>query len=50
MVRWAGRRLYGEFRQEDDVSTLAIEGLLLELPAEGARARRTPGRELCQYG
>jgi AraC family transcriptional regulator len=43
MVRWAGRRLYGEFRQEDDISTLAIEGLILELLAEGARARRTAG-------
>jgi AraC family transcriptional regulator len=45
IVRWAGRRLYGEFRQEDDVSTLAIEGLILELLAEGARTRRTAGTE-----
>lgn len=41
MVRWAGGRLYGEFKQQDDVSSLAIEGLILELLAERARAQRT---------
>jgi AraC family transcriptional regulator len=43
MARWAGSRLYREFHQADDVSTLAIEGLILELLAERARARSNPG-------
>lgn len=43
MVRWAGGRLYAEFRQEDDVSSLAIEGLILELLAERARAHGAAG-------
>jgi AraC family transcriptional regulator len=36
------QRAYDEFRCTDDVSALAVEGLTLELLAEGAR-RRTPG-------
>lgn len=39
-VRWIGTRLYGEFRQADDVATLAIEGLILELLAECVRVQR----------
>lgn len=39
-MRWAGARLYREFRQTDDVAALAIEGLVLELLTEGVRLRR----------
>ncbi|HBY58391.1 MAG TPA: AraC family transcriptional regulator, partial [Solibacterales bacterium] len=35
-------RLYGEFRLMDDVSPLAIEGLVLQILAELERARREP--------
>jgi AraC-like DNA-binding protein len=35
------RRLYAEFRAEDEAATLAMEGLLLELLAAVARARDT---------
>jgi AraC family transcriptional regulator len=42
-VRWIGTRLYREFRQADDVATLAIEGLVLELLAECVRAGRMDG-------
>jgi AraC family transcriptional regulator len=34
---WIARRLYSEFRERDSVSSLAMEGLVLELIAEQAR-------------
>jgi AraC family transcriptional regulator len=41
-----GTRLYEEFRQPDELSPLAIEGLTLELLAECSRqASRTPDRQ-----
>jgi AraC family transcriptional regulator len=52
-ARWLVQRLYDEFRCTDDVSALAVEGLTLELLAEGARrspsqVERTPPRWLRQ--
>jgi len=46
LAEWLGARLYREFRQADDVAPLAVEGLVLELVAEGARSRDSngPGR------
>jgi AraC family transcriptional regulator len=38
-VAWLGRRLYQEFRIADDASSLAVEGLVMELFAEASRAR-----------
>lgn len=35
---WLSQRVYGEFRNRDDLSGLATEGLILELLAEFARA------------
>jgi AraC family transcriptional regulator len=37
---WAGARVYREFRSQDDLSALAIEGLLMELVAEHVRWER----------
>lgn len=41
-----GRRLYGEFRRNDDLSPLALEGLVLEIVAhlrrQGARSEACP--------
>jgi AraC family transcriptional regulator len=34
---WLGNRIYREFRRMDEFSALAIEGLILEILAEGAR-------------
>ena len=34
---WIARRIYDEFRRRDDLSSLVIEALTLELLAEGAR-------------
>ena len=34
---WLGRRLNHEFRQKDDLAPVALEGILLEILAEGAR-------------
>ena len=39
---WLARRLVEEFRQRDDVSPLAVEGLVLELLAECSRSRVEP--------
>lgn len=36
-AEWLARRLYGEFRERDSAAAIAIEGLILELLAEGAR-------------
>jgi AraC family transcriptional regulator len=36
---WLARRLYKEFRQQDELSALTIEGLLLEMLAEASRRR-----------
>jgi AraC family transcriptional regulator len=52
-ARWLVQRLYDEFRCTDEVSALAVEGLTLELLAEGARrgprlGERTPPRWLRQ--
>lgn len=38
-VSWLGRRLYQEFRIDDDASSLAVEGLVMEIFAEASRAR-----------
>jgi AraC family transcriptional regulator len=38
------RRLYAEFRAEDEAATLAMEGVLLELLATVSRSRDTVGR------
>lgn len=38
-VAWLGRRLYQEFRIADDASSLAVEGLVMEIFAEASRAR-----------
>jgi AraC-like DNA-binding protein len=35
---WLARRLFGECRRQDDVSPLAVEGLVLELLAECSRS------------
>lgn len=43
-AEWLGTRLYREFRQADDVTPLAVEGLVLELLAEGLRSRDSNGR------
>lgn len=37
-IRWIGHRLYREFRAADDLSALAIEGLVCEVLVETARA------------
>jgi AraC family transcriptional regulator len=37
LLPWLGVRLYNEFRDSDDVSPLAIEGLALEMVAEAIR-------------
>jgi len=34
---WLGKRIYQEFQAEDESSSLALQGILLELLAEGAR-------------
>ena len=41
---WLANRLYVEFSREDSASALAIEGLLLEIFAEMARADSMPDR------
>jgi AraC family transcriptional regulator len=38
-IDWLGHRLYREFHHDDDVSALALEGLVFEILAEAARAR-----------
>jgi AraC family transcriptional regulator len=38
-INWLGRRLYDEFRHADDVSALALEGLVFEILAEAARTQ-----------
>jgi AraC family transcriptional regulator len=38
-IAWLGHRLYQEFHHDDDVSALALEGLVFEILAEAARAR-----------
>lgn len=40
-IDWLGRRLYDEFHHDDDVSVLAVEGLVFEILAEAARAQNT---------
>ena len=50
---WTAAKLYEEFRQMDDLSPLAVEGLSLTMTAEAARAsrgsvRRSPPRWLKQ--
>jgi AraC family transcriptional regulator len=52
-ARWLVQRLYDEFRCTDEVSALAVEGLTLELLAEGVRrgsrqAERIPPRWMRQ--
>ena len=52
-AQWLMQRIYDEFRRTDAVSALAVEGLTLELLAEGARhdplqVERTPPRWLRQ--
>jgi AraC family transcriptional regulator len=42
-INWIGHRLYREFREADDLSVLAIEGLVYEALVEAARAH--PWRE-----
>src|SRR5262249_39990615 len=39
---WLARRLYEEYRRQDDVTPLAVEGLVLELLAVCARSRVEP--------
>ena len=39
MIGWLGHRLYQEFHHDDDLSALALEGLVFEILAEAARAR-----------
>ena len=39
-LAWLAAKLYGEFRRPDDVSELAIEGLVLEILAEATRRAR----------
>lgn len=39
-ISWIGRRLHTEFRRLDSASPLAIEGLVLEVLAEGSRANK----------
>jgi AraC family transcriptional regulator len=36
-VTWLGKKLYGEFRNMDEVSPLSIEGIVLEMIAEVSR-------------
>lgn len=38
-IAWLGQRLYQEFHHADDVSQLALEGLVFEVLAEAARAQ-----------
>lgn len=40
---WLAERLIAEFRDSDDVSAVAIEGILLEILAEGARTSANRG-------
>jgi len=42
LAPWLALRLYNEFQQEDQLSSLSIEGLTLELIAETARHYRRP--------
>ena len=39
---WLAHRLYAEFLREDSASSIAVEGLILEILAELARAETTP--------
>jgi AraC family transcriptional regulator len=39
---WLGRRLYQEFCQDDPLSLITMEGILLEILADGARRSGTP--------
>jgi AraC-like DNA-binding protein/quercetin dioxygenase-like cupin family protein len=43
---WLANRLYAEFSREDAASAVAIEGLVLAILAEIARAEATPGSAL----
>ena len=36
-AEWLARRLYTEFRQRDSAASIAIEGIILEIMAEGVR-------------
>jgi len=40
---WLGARMYNEFLRNDDLTPLALEGMLLELVAELARHDKGPG-------
>jgi len=44
-ISWLGHRVYQEFRRDDAVSTLAIEGLVLEILAEASRGKSTAAHE-----
>ena len=44
LAEWLGTRLYREFRQADDIAPLAVEGLVLELLAEGLRRGKANDR------
>lgn len=51
LLAWLGTKLYHEFRREDDASSLAIEGLILEMLSEvsrqgAVRVERKPPRWL----
>jgi len=43
---WTAARLYDEFRNMDELSPLAVEGLSLTMTAEAARASRRGARRL----
>ncbi len=43
-AEWLGRRLYTEFRQRDSAAAMAIEGIILEILAEGMRSAESSSR------
>ena len=43
-AEWLAKRLYSEFRQRDSAASIAIEGLVLEILAEGVRSTEGQSR------
>lgn len=41
---WLGQRLYSEFRRDDELSLISMEGILLEILADGGRYLGASGR------
>lgn len=48
-IAWLGHRIHQEFRRRDNLSGLAIEGLVFEILAEASRARDMSGRDFPRW-